>query len=210
VHFFAATIGGVVIGIVVGLVVLLIAFVWWRYTSVERGARQRNAKILPLLDPLGEKLADGKEPTAEEVDNLARNPSTRGFLYQALKHFERLDLFPERYRTEEAQAEAGLVYWMMHPNELQAAPREIQLVETVHRELQGQKCRFYVFRFQMPEGHRCQSDWLLGLSGPFIDNDPPYSGVAGSFSRCGDKYGAVQPGHLVDWYIDMFLRESRS
>jgi hypothetical protein len=194
--------------IVGGIAVLLLAFLWWRFTSVARGARQRDEKIFPLLDPLGEMLAAGNEPGRWEIDKLAKDPVTRSFLYEMLKHFERLDLFPEHYRSELAQAEANLVYWMLHPNELQEAPQAIDLVETVTRDIEDQTCRFYVFRYQMPHGHWAGEDWLLGLAGPYVDNTPPYAGLAGAFSRCTDKYGEVQPGELVDWFVDMVQRKS--
>ena len=194
--------------IVGGIAAVIVGFIWWRYTSVARGARQRDEKILPLIDPVGEKLAAGEDPTSQEIESLAKNPAARPFLYEMLKHFERLELFPEEYRSETAQAEAKLVYWMMHPNELQDAPEETELAETVARNIDGQDCRFHVFRYKMPAGHWAGNDWLLGLSGPYIDNDPPYSGIAGAFSRCGDKHGEVQPAELVDWFVGMVQRKS--
>lgn len=192
----------------VAIVVLLAAFVWWRYTSVARGARQRDERILPLIDPIAEKLAAGQQPGADEIERVASASYARPLLYQALKHFERLDLFPKHLTTPEAQAEAMLAYWMMHPNELQDAPEKIELAEKVTRELDGQRCDYYVLRYQMADGHWAAKDgWLLGLAGPFIENDVPYSGVAGAFSRCGDKAGEVKPTDLVDWYVGMAKRK---
>ncbi len=191
------------------IVVLLAAFVWWRNTSVVRGARQRNQKILPLIDPIGEKLAAGKQPSIEEIESVANKSYARPYLYEVLKHFERLDLFPKHFTTPEAQAESKLVFWMMHPNELQDAPETIKLAEKVTRKLDGEMAGFYVFRYQMTDGHWAAKDgWLLGLSGPFFKNDVPYSGVAGAFSRCGDKDGEVNPDELVDWYIEVAIRNS--
>ena len=118
-----------VIATVVAIVVALAAFVWWRYTSIARGARQRDEKILPLIDPIGEKLAAGKQPSTEEIESVANKSHARSYLYEVLKHFERLDLFPKQFTTPEAQAESKLVYWMMHPNELQDAPEVIELAE---------------------------------------------------------------------------------
>jgi hypothetical protein len=60
----------------------------------------------------------------------------------------------------------------------------------------------------MPSGHWAGDDWILGLSGPFMDNVPPYAGIGGAFSRCGDKYGEIQPAELVDWFVDMVQRKS--
>jgi hypothetical protein len=186
-----------------GVVVVIVAFLWWRVTSVQRGARQLDRKIFPLLDPIGAKLGAGEHPREGEINEVAQIPYARAYLHEMLKHFERLDLFPETFRSEEAQAEANLVYWMMHPNELQDSPEQIELIESVTRKIEGGICRFYVFRYKMPESHWAGNDWLLGLSGPFTDNEPPYSGSAGAFSRCKDKHGELDPCELVDWFVGM-------
>lgn len=184
-------------------VLLVLAFIVWRYTSVARGARQRDEKLFALIEPLAEQLAAGESPSPQQVQELAQNPPLRHFVFEILKHYERLDLFPAKYRDEVAQAESRLVYWMLHPNELQSAPQDIELTETVTRKFDGRASRFHVFRYRMPEGHWAGQDWLLGLAGPYFDNDLPYAGPAGGFSRCEDKYGEVQPHELVDWYIDI-------
>lgn len=175
------------------LLVAFIAFVYWRYTSVARGAMLRDERIFPLIEPIAEALAAGERPSATEVETLAGDPAARGMLYQTLKHYESLDLFPSVFRTELSQAEASLTYWMMHPNELQDAPADMKLVETVVRTIDTVPCRFHVFKYSMPEGHWAGTEWILGLSGPFFDSDPPFSGVASAFSRCGDKHGEKTP-----------------
>ena len=200
-----------ILATVVVIIVLLAAFVWWRYTSVARGVRQVDETILPLVDPIAEKLAMGRQPSFDEIESVASKPYARPYLYAALKHFERLDLFPKQLTTPEAQAESILVRWMMHPNEFQDAPERIELVEKVTREVDGEKADFYVFRFQMHDGHwDAKHGWLLGMAGPYFENDVPYSGIAGAFSRGDDKYGEVLPGDLVDWYISMATGKSAS
>ncbi len=188
--------------------ILFVAFIVWRYTSVARGARQRDEKLLVMLDPIALKLANKEPVAAEEIADLGRQPQYRPMLYQMLKHFERLDLFPANDLTIEEQGKGILAYWMMHPNELQDAPREIELVEEIEREFRGEHVTFLVYKYQMPPGHWAAKDgWLLGLAGPFFENEDPYS-AAGGFSRCGDKYGEVQPRELIDWYVEMFNRKT--
>jgi hypothetical protein len=183
------------------------AFVVWRYTSVARGARQRDRHLITLVEPIGEKLAAGESPSRDEIEAIADSHPLRGFLYELLKHYERLDLFPQKFRNEIAHAKTCLAYWMMHPNELQAAPDAIELVETVTRTIENEHCRFHVFKFTMPQGHWAGEAWLLGLAGPFVDGEPPYSGIAGAFSRCADKFGEIAPEELVDWYVAMATRK---
>ncbi len=187
--------------------IAVVAFIVWRFTSVARGARQRDQKLFTLIGPIGEKLAAGDELPSHEIHSLAALPQLRCLLFELLKHHEQLDIFPGEYLSEVAQAETRLAYWMMHPNELQDAPDAIELVETVPRTVAGEKCRFHVFKYTMPKGHWAGGDWLLGLAGPYFGCEPPYSGIAGAFSRCGDKLGDVQPSDLVDWYVAMATRK---
>lgn len=190
--------------ILIGIVLAIVIFIWWRYTSVERGIRACNEKVLQILDPVGEKLFNREDVTPEEIETLAAKAFVRPMLYAVLKDFERLDLFPETYKKPESQAEAILSFWLMHPNELQDVPEEMRLVEKVNREIEGEQADFFVFRYKMREGHWAAEDgWLLGLAGPFVEKDIPYSGYPGAFSRCGDKFGELSPAKLVDWYIGM-------
>jgi hypothetical protein len=191
-----------------GIGLLFVAFLWWRYTSVGRGARKRDAHIRRVLDPVAHKLRANEPGTAAEIEALARRPEVRLMLYHMLEHFQRLDLFPESYLSLPSQGEALLAHWLMHPNELQEAPEEIELVETIVQERGGEQGVFLVYRYRMPDGHwAAKEGWLLGLAGPFPDSDEPYMGVAGAFSRCTDKYGAITPAALVDWYVDLLIRK---
>jgi len=189
--------------VLLGAGVLIGLFLVWRVSSVSRGARKRDDRILEVVNPVVEKLANGQDVSSNEVADLARLPQTRPFLYETLKHFEKIDLFPSQYNDLKSQGEAQLAYWMMHPNELQDPPEQIELIETCPREIDGKQVDFLVFRFKMERGHWAGDDWLLGLAGPFFKNDVPYSGIASAFSRCDDKYGEVQPAELVDWFTEM-------
>jgi hypothetical protein len=92
---------------------------------------------------------------------------------------------------------------MMHPNELQHAPAEIELVESVHRQLGGEDAEFVVLRYRMPGGHWAGSEWLLGLAGPYFRGDLPFRDGAGGFSRASDRFGSLSPSELVDWYVGL-------
>lgn len=183
---------------------VIAAFVWWRYTSVARGARQRNDQILDVLTPLGEKLASKQPVSTEEVRALAARPHLRHMLHRVLSDYTRTELFPSEYLDTESQAAAALAYWMMHPNELAEAPAQMELIETVHRSVGGREARFLVFRYRMPDTHWTSKDgWLLGLSGPFFGDEVPYGILPGAFSRVGDKHGQADPAKLVDWYMSV-------
>jgi hypothetical protein len=182
------------------LIAILVAFVLWRYTSVRRGALQRDRKILALLDPVPTRLAANEEPPDGAIESLARKPETAPLLFTMLQHFGRIELFPAELASAEAQGAAMLAYWMMHPNELQAPPEEIHALETVSRPLAGERLDYIVYRYRMPSGHGAGTDWLLGVAGAFREGGAPFDGIA-AFSIASDKLGAVAPADLVDWYV---------
>jgi len=190
------------------LLFLLIAFIVWRWTSVGRGMRQRDEKLLRLLDPVGEKLSDGKEVPLQEIESLASRPELRFMLFAMLRHMSRPDLLPSDHSSSASEGAAALAYWMMHPNEFGEAPEKIELVESLQRRLGGQDAQFHVYRFKMPNGHWAgDEDWHLGLAGPMPNTSEPYSQLAGAFSRVGDKEGGIIPSDLVDWYLGILRQK---
>src|SRR5262245_34093975 len=110
------------------LAIIVLAFVAWRHGSVARGARQRDERLLTILDPIAVRLSKKEPVTAEEIAELAKRPQLRRMLFRMLENLERLDLFPTDALNVPAQGAGALAYWMMHPNELQDAPAEIELV----------------------------------------------------------------------------------
>lgn len=100
------------------LAVLLAGFVYWRWTSVKRGADQRDEKLLAQLDPVGKKFDAGAPVSREEIEALAARPELRYVMYPVFRHMNKSDLLPGQYNSTVSQGEAALAYWMMHPNEL--------------------------------------------------------------------------------------------
>ena len=195
-----------ILKIAAAVAIALVAFVAWRYTSVSRGANARDEALLKRLDSLAARFESKAKVTAEEVAEFASSPELRPMLYAMLTHYQATDLLPPAHLSQEAQAESTLVYWMLHPNELQAAPASIELLEKVDRQSAGRAATFYVFRYRMPEGHWAGTEWILGLAGPFAADDKPYQAAAGGFSRAGDAAGKVTPAELVDWYVGVLER----
>lgn len=187
---------------------LLIAFVVWRWTSVARGERQRDEKLVALIDPIGRKIDAGEHVSPEEVEALAARPELRHLLFAALRRMHRPDLLPRQYSSSADQGESALAYWLMHPNELQDVPETIASVQTIRRPVNGREADFHVYRYQIPTGHWAAKDgWLLGLAGPMSTGVEPYAELPGAFSRAGDIEGKVKPDELVDWYVGMLRQK---
>lgn len=191
------------------LLILFVAFIAWRLASVSRGARQRDERLLMRLDPIGQKIDAGETVTEEEVRALAESPEMRYMLFHGLRAMEKSELLPTDYSSSIQQAEAALVYWMLHPNELQDPPENIDhLKEVVHPVPGNDEAVFHVFRYHMPAEHWAGKDgWLLGVVGPMEEGLEPYERMPGAFSRCNDKVGDITPEELVAWYADMMTKK---
>jgi hypothetical protein len=190
------------------LLVLLVVFIVWRWTSVGRGMRQRDEKLLVRLDPVAKRIETGQAVSPQEIEKLAGRPEIRFLLFAMLREMKRPDLLPTNYSSSVAQGESALAYWMMHPNELQDAPEAIEHVETLQRSIDGQEADFQVYRYKMPAGHWAAKDgWMLGLAGPMKPGLEPYSERPGAFARGGDLDGKVKPSELVDWYVGMLRQK---
>ena len=198
-----------IVAIVAGAIVaLFVMFIIWRWTSVARGARSRDEKVLARFVAIGRRLDAGQTVTPQEIEALAAHPEMRYMLFAVLRQMERQDLLPAKYSSTVDQGESALAYWMMHPNELQDAPEAIEFVETVRRAIDGQDADFHVYRYRMPASHWAGKEgWILGLAGPMSIGPEPYAEMPGAFSRAGDIVGKVKPTELVDWYVGMLRQK---
>ncbi len=134
---------------IVLIIVVVIGFIIWRWTSVGRGARQRDEILLKQLDPIGIRIDNGEEVTLQEIEAIAERPEIRYMLINALRQMKREDLVPNKYLSTIDQGTSALAYWMMHPNELGDAPEQIDFIETVERQVDGKAQLFHVYRFKV-------------------------------------------------------------
>lgn len=180
---------------------LLLAFyVMWRRGSVRRGIAQRDEVILDRLDPLAEKLNAKESVLPDEVREVGSALENRPLLFEMLGYFERHDLFPREWQSREEQARAMLSYWLLHPNELQAAPVEVEAIENMECVVKGESGVFEVLRYRMAEGHWAGTEWRIGVVGPFCEGEPPFSTVAMAFSGAAPE-GSISGAEAVDEFV---------
>lgn len=192
--------------IVCGIVAVIVAFVVWRYTSVARGARQRDERLLKTIHPIAMRFKMKEPVTTDEIATLSAQPQYRRMLFALLNHYQRLDLLPAEAWTIEGQGAGALAYWLMHPNEMNEAPDQIEVVEKITREIKKEPATFMVYRYRMPQDHwTTNKGWHLGLAGPFFADSEPYQ--IGAFSRVGDDAEVVSSASLVDWYAGMLQQK---
>jgi hypothetical protein len=185
----------IAIGIVVTLVIVFIA---WRLWATYSGGRKAYVGLATRIEPVERKLVAGADPEPGDLERFARDRETRRVLYDALEHHHQLRLFPAQYLTPEAMAEADLVLWLAHPNELAALPDEIELMAAVPapgKDFEGQ--RYFVFRYRTRPPHWAAKDgWLAGVSGPYSVDGPVSPGASGTFSRF-EAYDSKAPEEHV-------------
>ncbi len=191
----------ILIYIVSSFFLLVILFILWRWTSVGRGAKQRDNHIFDIIDPIGTRIDAGENVTKEEIIDFAKRPELRHILYTTLRHLKRSDLIPNDFNSEIHQAESSLCYWMMHPNELQDPPEVIEFIKTLTKNINNKEERFHFFKYKMQKDHWAIADWLIGFVGPIEVIEEPYQFTQNAFSRADDVYGKITCEEILEWWI---------
>ena len=170
------------LGGAVGVVMVLVA---WLYYRTVAGARRAFRELAARIEPVTQALANGQIPAQADLVRFAQDRETRKVLFAALEGAGRADLFPAEWRTWEHMAEADLVAWLNHPNELGCPPAAIELVARVPDPGAATDHAFYfVFRYRTLEPHwQAKAGWMAGVSGPYDTAAPPVPHARGTFSR---------------------------
>jgi hypothetical protein len=180
------------------LAALFVTFVVWRLYATVAGGRAAYRALAARIQPIEDRLVAGQAPDPADLERFAEARETRKVLYDRLEHHGKLDLFPAAYRTPEAMAEADLVAWLHHPNELAAVPDEIELMATLPVPgAASPGARYFLFRFRTKPPHWAASDgWMAGVAGPYPPAAPFTPHAAGTFSRF-DAYDSRTPEEHV-------------
>lgn len=180
------------------LVAVVVAFTAWRLWATYAGGGRSYARLAAQIEPVETRLVAGENPDAADLERFAQNRATRKVLYDALEHHQKLALFPSKYLTPEAMAEADLVVWLSHPNELGAVPDEMELMATLPAPAPGfEHHRYFLFRYKTKAPHWAAKDgWLAGVAGPHSIDGPVAPGAPGTFSRF-ESYDSKAPEEHV-------------
>jgi hypothetical protein len=169
--------------IVGGFAALVAAFVIWRLYATIVGGRRAYKARLDTIAPVTEALSAGRQPNEADLQRFARDRKTRQVLHDVLAEVQKLHLFPKEFLTWPALAEANLVGWLCHPNELQVAPDEIELMATLPAP-GAPDTHYFLFRYRTHEPHWAAKDgWTAGVAGPYDLTKPPAPYAPGTFSR---------------------------
>jgi len=145
---------------------------------------QANASNGTQLMAIRQLCDSGHAVDGAAISAVAANRNYRRSLYDLLQRTNRLQYLPETYATQQSMAEGYLadldddgVYDKYIPMGMK------------HEDYQGKKQRFYLYRM-LPADTASQE--LLGVAGPFSDNDneltiDPDANVTGLYDEPADK-----------------------
>jgi hypothetical protein len=142
----------------------------------------------------------GEPVDKKHIEDIARHAEMRNWLFTTLKHLGYSSLFPEKFRTQKAFAEADMVNWLVYPTELSRVPDEIELMKvvTVDTGLPDGIYDYYLFRFRTKEPHWAARDgWIAGVSGPYLRQDQPTTESLGDTFSTFTKWDAKTPDEHV-------------
>jgi hypothetical protein len=93
-------------------------------------------------------------------------------------------------------AEANLIGWLNHPNELRSPPDQIELMKKV--KAPRADGYYFVFRYRVEEPHWAAKDgWMAGVAGPYDLTGAPAPHARGTFSRF-EAYDSRTPEEHVE------------
>lgn len=143
-----------------------------REALARAGTEYTDPRLLTFA--LASRLRLKEDVPAESLETIASFAETRNTLYSLLQGVRRTDLFPARYRTQEAFAESAMVRWLVYPTELGQVPDTIELMKVVTTGAPGEERDHYVYRFRMDQPHwAAAKGWMAGVAGPFARREQP-------------------------------------
>ena len=166
--------------------------------ELQRALRYRDPRLKYFA--VSSLMHLGKTVQASHIEEIAAAPEMRNWMYDRLHQIGKEDLFPQKYRTQEAFAESNMVDWLCYPTELGQAPDKMELMKVVPMDLgppQG-LTKYYVFRFRVLPPHPYAKDgWLAGVAGPFAQKEAPTTNGLGHTFSAFEKSESKSPEEHV-------------
>lgn len=171
-------------------------FLLYRDYYVKRRIKRNAAHKYMVIEPLMRNLAEGKRIDNNDVMLLANDPSLRLAVYKILEAYNKLDLFPTQFFTQEKGAESFLVSWLEFPTELGAPPDEIRMLTKV--SVDNGASDYYVFEYRTSAVVYAGFNWMLGVCGPYNEETRPFDMPPRIFSRFNTLDNS-SPEREVQW-----------
>ena len=180
------------------IVILVGGILLYRDGYVKRKIRKLAASRYQIVAPLIQKLNARHDISKLEVLTMVKDPALRHGVFHVLNAYNRSDLFPTEFLTNEKGAEGLLVNWLEFPTELGNSPDEIEFITMITIK-EDEPLDYYVFKYKTKLPHSLwQYQWMMGVSGPYDKNSKPYDIVLRVFSRF-NTVNDTSPEIEVQW-----------
>lgn len=157
-------------------------------------AAARLPDAWPAMFAIVSLLRRGEPISGDAIARVAADASVRATLWSLLQPLDACHLVPAELRSRDAFAEADMVGWLAHPNELGRAPDALERMAVFSGKLEDEDLVLYVWRFRADE-----DTWKAAISGPYPVNpaEGPLHGTA-TFSRFDPWDAHDAAGHAAE------------
>ena len=170
-----------ILSIITPVIIIFGSITLFKYIIFKFKSNKYYKNLNHQLDSLIIKLKKNEEISKNEIKNLLNNFELTGMVYESLKYYEKLNLFPDNLKSLEKQAEFEFVFWLMHPSELGYKPKAIEFVDKIEKKIDNDTkvITYFIFKFNKQEN---DNKFYVGFSGPYEKNHVPFSGTIRTFS----------------------------
>jgi hypothetical protein len=173
-----------IIWTVLGVLAVVLGLFILGWINAIRASAVRNRKLEEMVRPAIEAVLENRSSAREIIAQLAELPAARNHLFARLKEMGKADIFPLGCRSIEKVAESDLACWLMHPNELRAAPSEMELIRRIPVREKEKSGSVFLFRFRTDPSHwAAKRGWMAGVAGPYWNIDDSPDSAPGTFSE---------------------------
>jgi len=166
------------------LIGLIILFIVYRWIKVNYQNKKINKERFNRVKPLYEALNNNEEIDPNMITELSTKIENREYIYDLLVEYKKEVLFPDELKTIEIGAESHLYNWLKFPTELDAFPDEIEYLQKVIIDFDGNDVIYHTYKFRINSPHwASKNDWMVGVVGPYFKDSKPYDFPSGTFSR---------------------------
>ena len=144
-------------------------------------------------------------------EHVAASPEMRSWLFDNLKRLGKAQLFPAKWATQKALAEAEMVRWLTFPTELGRGPDDIELMKVVSEDFGPPNgvLEWYLFRFRTQPPHwSAKYGWIAGVAGPFKKADAPSTAAYGDTFSAFARWDSKTPEQHIA-YVRMLIARWR-
>jgi hypothetical protein len=150
--------------LVLGVVLIILSkyfVIKYIYDKLKLSKMSNEERKFYKVRHIFDQLKKGKNPNANTIIKFARKVETRILLYEVLKKYSKLELFPNELNTREKASESYLANWLNSNNEYDIFPDDIKLFQIEEFEY---VLTIAIFKFKSNEPHVfSERGWIYGF-----------------------------------------------